>query len=140
TRTAVRLGRALRAFCIYDRILRGGDRPLEVVDDDLVALRLTLLLSGPPIEGVPQLLARETDARERRQLSILRTEREIFDRCLARVPRTAKPPKPAKVDVKRLEELAAAPASAPPAKLAEATRELATAASTLRPGADVAAK
>ena len=46
-------------------------------------LRLSLLLSGPSFGALGKLLEKESDPRERRQLSILRTERDIFDRALA---------------------------------------------------------
>ena len=74
TRTAVRLGKILRAVCLYDAIMRDGARPLEVEHADLAMLRLSLLLSGPDHKNLARLLERETDPRERRQLSILRTE------------------------------------------------------------------
>ncbi|OJY23696.1 MAG: hypothetical protein BGO98_17220 [Myxococcales bacterium 68-20] len=90
TRTAVRLGRILRAICVYDAIMNDGARSFEVEHRDLAMLRLSLLLSGPAHEKVGRLLEKETDPRERRQLSILRTEREIFERALARVPKTAR--------------------------------------------------
>ncbi len=86
TRTAVRLGKVLRAACVFDRIM-GNDRPLEVRIEDFEKLRLSLLLSGPPPEHIASLLAKETDPRERRQLSIMRTEREIFDRAYQRLPK-----------------------------------------------------
>jgi MoxR-like ATPase len=88
TRTAVRLGRILKAICVYDAIMSDSNRRMfEVEHKDLSLLRLSLLLSGPDHGKVGRLLEKETDPRERRQLSILRTEREIFDRALARVPK-----------------------------------------------------
>lgn len=86
TRTAVRSGRILRAICVHDKLWNRPERPLEVLPDDLAGLRFYLLLSGPPPEAITKLLERETDPRERRQLSICRTEREVFDRCLAKLP------------------------------------------------------
>ncbi len=94
TRTAVRLGRILRAVCLYDAIMRNPTRELEVGHDDLAGLRLSLLLSGPPRESLTALIDKESDPRERRQLSILRTEREMFERALARVPRTERASRP----------------------------------------------
>ncbi len=85
TRTAVRGGRVLRAACVYDKIFHRPDRPLEVMPDDLRALRFHLLISGPSPEDAQKLLAQESDPRERRQLELLRTEREIFDRCFAQL-------------------------------------------------------
>lgn len=85
TRTAVRLGRLLRAVCVYDRLFRRHDRALQVEGADLAGLRSSLVLAGPKPEALAALFAKETDARERRQLAIIRTEREIFERCLRKV-------------------------------------------------------
>jgi MoxR-like ATPase len=90
TRTAVRLGRILKAICVYDGVMKGADRDLVVEGGDLALLRLSLLLSGPDREGAARLLEKEADPRERRQLGILRTERDIFERVLARVPKPAR--------------------------------------------------
>jgi MoxR-like ATPase len=86
TRTAVRSGRILRAICVYDKLWSRPERPLEVLPEDLAGLRFHLLLSGPSPDAIQKLLERETDPRERRQLGILRTEREIFERCLVKLP------------------------------------------------------
>lgn len=103
TRTAVRLGRILRAICVYDAVMHDGARPLEVEHRDLAMLRLSLLLSGPDHAKIGKLLERESDPRERRQLSILRTEREIFERALARIPKTPRRAPRESVDVGALE-------------------------------------
>ncbi|HHH28242.1 MAG TPA: hypothetical protein ENK57_07845 [Polyangiaceae bacterium] len=95
TRTAVRCGRILRAIAVYDRIFERPERPMQVLGEDFDWLRLHLILSGPSPDHVEALLARETDPHERRQLDILRTEREIFDRCLAGLP---------KIEVPKLDE------------------------------------
>jgi len=92
TRTAVRSGNVLRAICCYDRVFNDPDRELQVLPKDLPWLRLHLLLAGPTPDEVEQLLSRETSPNERRQLETLRTEREIFDRCLARLPELKVPP------------------------------------------------
>lgn len=106
TRTAVRTGKILRAICVYNAIFSDPERPLQVRHDDLALLRMTLLLVGPPRQAVEQLILHETDPRERRQLSILRTERELFDRCFARLPRTVTPPPlPSSAIAKELESL-----------------------------------
>ncbi len=42
-------------------------------------------------EGLATLVSRETDPRERRQLSIIRTEREIFERCVGKLQVKASP-------------------------------------------------
>jgi MoxR-like ATPase len=99
TRTAVRLGRMLRAICVYDKLFRRPARALVVDRSDLAGLAAGLLLSGPKPQALSALLAKETDPRERRQMTIIRTEREIFERCLRALPaiRTATPPKPAVV-------------------------------------------
>ncbi len=86
TRTAVRSGRILRAVCVYDKLFFNPGRALEVDQGDLKALRLSILLGGPLADSLGALMSRETDARERRQLSIIRTERELFDRCISRLP------------------------------------------------------
>lgn len=85
TRTAVRSGRVLRAQVIYDQIFGDQRRQRQVLPADLEVLRLHMLLGGPRIDEVELLLAKESDPNERRQLEIVRTEREIFDRCLSRL-------------------------------------------------------
>lgn len=86
TRTAVRLARALKASCVLDAAWNDAKRDLSARPEDLERLRLSLLLSGPQRDEVDALLERETDPRERRQLEILRTERELFARALDRLP------------------------------------------------------
>jgi MoxR-like ATPase len=105
TRTAVRSGRILRAVCVYDKLFFDKDRALEVNQGDLKALRLSILLGGPVPESLAALVSRETDPRERRQLSIIRTEREVFERCLAKL-------KPVKVTARQKASTAKAPAPA----------------------------
>lgn len=82
TRTVVRLGGLLRAICVYDRIFNDARRPLEVLPGDLAHLRLGMTLCGPSAEQAASLLANEVDLRERRQLAIVKSEREVFDRSL----------------------------------------------------------
>ncbi|MFO0611319.1 MAG: AAA family ATPase [Polyangiaceae bacterium] len=94
TRTAVRSGRILRAATLYDRIFLDPSRSLEVESKHLRALRLHLVLTGPSPEEAKVLLERETDPNERRQLSILRTEREIFDACVSKVGLVERTPRP----------------------------------------------
>jgi len=103
TRTAVRCGRVLRAIVVLDRLFRVKDRPLEVMPSDFAWLRLHLLLSGPSPEMVEKLLARETDPRERRQLQIVRTEREAFDRCIAKLPQFGLSPRAPRQELATLE-------------------------------------
>ncbi|MBX3226445.1 MAG: AAA family ATPase [Labilithrix sp.] len=138
TRTAVRLGRILRAICVYDAIMNGATRTLEAEHQDLALLRLSVLLSGPSHGSLARLIERESDPRERRQLSILRTEREIFDRALARLPKPAakkkEPRKENKLEAK-VEEAIAAPAPAP---LLETAAELAKVSDAGGPGAQQA--
>ncbi len=86
TRTVVRTARLLRAICAYDWIMGDTARPLRVSYRDFQKLRLTLLLSGPAAAHLPTLIERETDPRERRQLSIVQTERQVFDRVVAEMP------------------------------------------------------
>jgi MoxR-like ATPase len=92
TRTAVRSGKILRAIAVYNRIFHDPDRPLAVLAGDFSSLRLSLVLSGPSPDQIDDLLTRETDPTERRQLTICRTEREIFERCLGRMPAVSVPP------------------------------------------------
>jgi len=108
TRTAVRSGKILRAICVYDSIFRRPERELYVEPEDLRLLRLHLLLSGPTPEQAAVLHGRERDPREKRQLAILRAEREAFDRAYAKLPAIKIPP-----DFKG-PTLGRAPAQAPP--------------------------
>lgn len=85
TRTAVRSGKVLRAACVLDKVRNDYLRPLKVRPGDLPMLRLHLLLSGPTPEQAAKLVERESDSHERRQLGILRTERELFARCLTKL-------------------------------------------------------
>ncbi len=136
TRTAVRLGKILRAICVYDAIMHEAPRALEVEHDDLAMLRLSLLLSGPEHSRIGRLLEKETDSRERRQLSILRTEREIFDRALVRVPKTERKIRPkteANVGALEKEVQAALPAPSP-APLLETAAKLARVSDAGGPG------
>jgi MoxR-like ATPase len=89
TRTIVRLGGLLRAICFSDWIFSDPARPLEVLPRDLRHLRLAMTLCGPTATEAAKLLEAAPDARERRQLAIVRTEREIFDRVLERLPSAA---------------------------------------------------
>lgn len=89
TRTAVRCGRILRAAVVASKVFADPPRTLEAKMADLEQLRLHLLLSGPKPAEVVTLLAREVDPIEKRQLQILRTEREIFDACLRKLPERA---------------------------------------------------
>jgi MoxR-like ATPase len=141
TRTAVRAARVLRAVCVFKRIFLEPDRTLVVHHDDLAMLRLFLVLAGPGPEAVATLLARETDPRERRQLEIVRLEREIFERCFAKLAPIKSAPRPPKVDVGALERaMSSAVATKDPRKLSEAAKGLADAAGSGSDGADRAAE
>src|SRR6478609_2225398 len=85
-RTRVRVGKLLKAIVLYRKIVESPERKLEVMPDDLEYLRLALLQSGPPPELLERL-SNEQDAREARQLKIIKTEREVFQRCLAQLDR-----------------------------------------------------
>lgn len=89
TRTAVRCASLLRAACMFDRIFRDPTRPNDASRRDFELLRLHLVLCGPTPEQTRALLEREVDPVEKHQLAILRTEREIFDACLAKLPASA---------------------------------------------------
>src|SRR5262245_4699519 len=91
TRTLVRLGNVLRAACVFDWALGDRQRPLHVLQTDFRYLAASLVLSGPNPNDLQRLQAAESDPRETHQLSIMRTEREIFERCLHKLP----PPLPA---------------------------------------------
>lgn len=86
TRTVVRLGKLLRAICVFDKATRRPERPLRVDTDDLGPLRLSLLLTGPAYADIDGLLERESDPRERRQLKLMQREHELFTACIARLP------------------------------------------------------
>ena len=129
TRTAVRSARVLRAICVFQRIFLEPDRALVVQHADLSWLRLFLVLAGPGPEAIAALLARETDPRERRQLEIVRVEREIFDRCFSKLAPIKSAPQPPRVDVAALERaLSKAVDSRDAKKLADAAKGLADAA------------
>ncbi len=140
TRTAVRSGKVLRAQAVYDRIFGDPERELQVLPRDLEHLRLHLLLGGPRLDEVDALLAHESDPNERRQLEIVRTEREIFDRCLARLKKVVVPPL-------RVERRADAPArgekagarGGAPSRPSDPLAELAVKAASEEPAALVAA-
>ena len=83
TRTAVRLGRLLRAICVLDWATDHPERSLEVDVPDLESLRLAVLLAGPNPKDLDALAKRETNPRERRQLEIMMLERDMFQRCFA---------------------------------------------------------
>jgi hypothetical protein len=138
TRTAVRLGRILRAICVYDAIMNGKDRAPEAEHQDLALLRLSVLLSGPDHSQIARLLEKETDPRERRQLSILRTERDIFDRALARVPKREKQKRESTAMGKLEKKVEQAVPAASPAPLLETAAELAKISDTSGPGASEA--
>ena len=141
TRTAVRLARILRAVCVYDAVMNGATRDLVAEGRDLGMLRLSLLLSGPRREVIDELLERETDPRERRQLSILRTERDIFDRALARVPVVERRSFPDRLpDLTALERAVESAKGAPNSKvLLDTAARLAEAADGGGAGSDVVA-
>jgi MoxR-like ATPase len=143
TRTAVRIGRILRALCVLDRIQGDPERPLEVRRGDLEGLRYALLLCGPKPEEVKALLQRETDPRERRQLSIVRTEREIFDRVIKRLPPALATTTKHRRTVAKLsaaQEVAGEAAEVPTKALVDATLELAQAVQERTAGSAEAAR
>ena len=89
----MRSGRVLRALCVYLKIFHDPERKLVARTEDLAGLRLHLLLCGPAPDEAAKLLKRETDTHERRQLGIIKTEREIFERCWNKLLSHAKPAK-----------------------------------------------
>ncbi len=140
TRTAVRAAHVLRAVVVLDKIRGRPDRPFQVDFDDLDGLRHHLLLAGLPRDKIAARMDLETDPRERRQLDIMRTEAEIFDRCLAKLPRVEVPKTPPSVDLAGLGSMAdAARSSRDPDKLVAAAKELLSASESGASGSDRAA-
>ncbi|MEM7605479.1 MAG: AAA family ATPase [Myxococcota bacterium] len=86
TRAVVRLGRILRALVVYDRATVNPTRSLVAAADDLGALRLALMLSGPKPDELEALLAVEREPRERRQLLIMQEEARLFRDALMDLP------------------------------------------------------
>jgi MoxR-like ATPase len=89
TRTMIRAGQALKSIAVHQKACVDPERPLEVLPGDFELLRLSLLLSGPAPAEIAELMQRQDDAKEKQQLRILGTEREIFDACLRRLDRRA---------------------------------------------------
>ena len=87
TRTRVRAGKLLKSVVLYRKLFVAPERALEVTLEDFELLRFVLLQSGPPTALIAQL-AKEQDAREARQLKILQTERDVFERSLQKLDRT----------------------------------------------------
>lgn len=86
TRAYIRLAKLLRVVVVYDRATRDRSRPLVATREDLGALRLSLMLAGPDPEDVDRLLEAEAEPRERRQLSLMRAELDVFRECLRSLP------------------------------------------------------
>ena len=89
-RTRVRAGKLLRAIALHRKLFHEPASPLEVTLSDFESLRLVLLQSGPP-RALAARLEKEQDPREARQLKIVATERDVFERSLARLDRTPWP-------------------------------------------------
>jgi MoxR-like ATPase len=141
TRTAVRAAEVLRAVAVLDKIMTHTERPLQAVFDDLRGLDCHLLLSGLSSEQVSARMEQETDPRERRQLDIMRTEAEIFVRCLARLPRVEVPATPPAVNLEPLRAMTErARRERSPEKLIEAAHTLIQAAESGAAGAEQASK
>lgn len=85
TRTAVRLVGLLRAIVVLDKARGRTDRALVAELSDLATLRLALMVSGPTPEDLERLLAQEHEPRERRQLTTMKTELELFEATLAEI-------------------------------------------------------
>ena len=79
TRTAVRSAACLRAIASTTGHFNAPPARSRSARADLLAPLFTSLSAGADRTRSRSMLARETDPRERRQLAILRTEREIFD-------------------------------------------------------------
>ncbi len=94
TRTAVRGVTLLRSICLLQKIFTQPSRQLAADHTDVAWLRLHLLLSGPSLDQANKILEREVDPSERRQLTLLIKEREIFDGCVRRLTVPTLTPKP----------------------------------------------
>lgn len=141
TRTAVRSAGIARAAAVREQIFGRNDRPFMVQWNDLRYLRYHLILSGMSRDRIAALMNHETDPRERRQLDIMRTEAEIFDRCLAKIPRPTLPDAPPKVDLDRLTRmLGQAKQAGNSQALVNAARSLAQASESGATGADGATR
>ncbi|MCB9597371.1 MAG: AAA family ATPase [Sandaracinaceae bacterium] len=140
TRTAVQAITVLRAVALFDRIFRDRGRDRQVRFEDLAGLRYNLLLSGPGPGAAKQLMEHETNPRERRQLDIMRTEAEIFARCLARVPVVELAPRKPALPPRSSVELSQPGRGGDPVALAGAVRMLVEAAESGAPDADEAAR
>ena len=128
TRTAVQATQVLRAVVVYDKIFGRKDRPLQVEHHDIEWLRYFLLLNGVDRPSITERIAKETDPRERRQLDIMATEAEIFDRCFSKLPLVNAPIRPRKLELTQLESMASkARRSGDPDALEKAVRTLITA-------------
>ena len=84
-RTAVRLAQLLRAIVVLDKARGRRDRPLVAERADLATLRLALMVAGPRPDELDALLAQEHEPRERRQLTIMKAESEVFAEVLAEI-------------------------------------------------------
>lgn len=141
TRTAVQSTKVLRAVVMLDKIFEHPDRDLQVEHDDIASLRYSLLLNGVSREAIAACIDRETDPRERRQLDIMATEAEVFDRCFAKLPRVVAPASPRRLEVRALEAMTSqARASGDPEALTQAVKSLVTAAESGATDAGTAAR
>ncbi|UJR86487.1 AAA family ATPase [Sandaracinus amylolyticus] len=93
-RTAVRLAQLLRTICVLDKALHRRDRPLVAELSDLAMLRLALVVAGPEPASLDALLAQEHEPRERRQLTIMKAEHDLWDECLREITARALPDEP----------------------------------------------
>ena len=140
TRTTVHATRVLRAAVMLDKITKHPKRALQVQVSDLKWLRFSLLLGGMHREAIAARIEHETDPRERRQLDIMATEAEVFERCLEKLPKTTVPKSPKVLDLGKLETLASsARTSGDPRALTDAVAALLRAAESGAKDADDAA-
>jgi len=140
TRTAVQATQVLRAAVLYERIFQNPDQPLQVEHRHIEWLRFSLLLNGVARDSITARIAQENDPRERRQLDIMATEAEIFDRCFSKLPKVPKQPPRERIALGTLETMAQqARRSRDPNALEQAVKALVTATESGSPGADDAA-
>lgn len=140
-RTAVQATGVLRAAVVYDKIFHNPNRALQVEFSDLRQLRYHLLLCGVTLETIGSRIEKEHDPRERRQLNIIRTEAEIFERCVAKVPvQEGQPVQPKTLAFDSLRTMVeTARASTDPQALVATVRQLVSAMESGASNADQAA-
>lgn len=89
-RTLVKAVGVLRSAVVYDRYVRGNDRPLRAGLEDLAALQSMFCLGGPEASVASRIYEQTRDPRERWQIDLGRLEASAFERALGLVVTEAK--------------------------------------------------